>query len=164
MKANRKALVVAAAMALAAPLEGTRRLAYYDPVGILTVCEGHTGSDIVKGKLYSVEECKEFFTADMTKAVDHVDRCAPGLPDGPRIAFSDAVFNLGPKVICDTTKSTLARKLKAGDVEGACNQLPRWDKATKFGVLITLPGLTKRRALEREICLQGPLETAAAAN
>ena len=45
--------------------------------------------------------------------------------------------------------------LKAKDYAGACNQLPRWDKAKVAGVMINLRGLTKRRALERDTCLQG---------
>ena len=40
-------------------------------------------------------------------------------------------------------------------LQAACNQLPRWDNARIAGVLVPLPGLTKRRAAERTLCLQG---------
>ena len=68
-------------------------------------------------------------------------------------AFGDAVYNLGPTIACNKQKSTAARLLDAGDLDGACNQLPRWDKARVGGVMVSLPGLTKRRAKEREVCL-----------
>lgn len=155
MSIDMRAAAAALAIAIAVPAEGLRRVAYYDPPGILTVCRGHTGPDVVKGKTYSLAECDRFMTDDMRKAVTAVDRCAPGLPVEVLGAFSDAAFNLGPKVACDTARSTAARMLKARDYVGACHQLLRWDKAVVAGVLIPLPGLTKRRAEERELCLKG---------
>ena len=44
-------------------------------------------------------------------------------------------------------------ELKAGKIAEACDQLPRWNKATIGGRLVELPGLTKRRAAERALCL-----------
>ena len=68
-------------------------------------------------------------------------------------AFADATYNIGSTVACNTTKSTAARMLKAGDIAGACKQLPRWSKASIAGVMVTLPGLAKRRAAEEALCL-----------
>ena len=48
---------IAAVVALTASSEGVRQFAYYDPPGILTVCYGHTGSDVKKGVKYSLDEC-----------------------------------------------------------------------------------------------------------
>lgn len=144
---------IAAAVTIAVPAEGLRRVAYYDPPGILTVCYGSTTA-VVKGKVYSMEECKARLNNDMMQAVLAVERCVPGLPPNVLAAFSDAVYNLGPKVACDTRNSTAARMLKLPNYVGACNQLPRWDKATIAGILVSLPGLTKRRAAERELCLK----------
>lgn len=154
MRPTTKRLTVAAALAtaIAIPAEGIRQFAYWDPPGILTVCYGST-TDVVKGKKYSLEECRERLDADMLAAVHLVDACQPGLPPNALAAFSDAVYNLGPTIACNTTKSTAARLLKAGDVAGACAQLPRWDKASVGGVMVALPGLTKRRAAEKELCL-----------
>lgn len=155
MNAGRRTIaVLGIAAAVAAPFEGLRQWAYYDPPGVLTVCYGHTKT-VIKGRKYSIEECKALLTADMTEAVNYVERCAPGLPVHTAAALADAVFNLGPKVVCDTKASTLARLLQAGDVAGACNQLPRWDKARVGGMMVALPGLTKRRAAERNMCLEG---------
>jgi len=152
---QRRAAAAAMATAIAVPCEGLRRIAYYDPPGILTVCTGHTGAGVVKGKTYSLAECDAFLTDDMRKALDTVERCQPGLPVPILAAFGDAVFNMGPTIACSKTNSTAARKLALRDYRGACEQLPRWDKARVMGVMVSLPGLTKRRGLERDLCMEG---------
>lgn len=153
---QRKRIIAATAIAtaIAVPAEGLRRIAYYDPVGILTTCYGAT-KNVIKGKVYSLAECKAMLNRDMLEAVETVERCAPGLPIHTLAAFGDAVYNVGPTIACDTQKSTAARLLKKGDVVAACQQLPRWNKATVAGVKVVLPGLTKRRNDEMAVCLQG---------
>lgn len=153
-KSKKIASATAIAIALAAPMEGLRQYAYYDPPGVLTVCYGST-TDVVKGKKYSIEECKARLNNEMRQAIETVERCVPGLPVHTLAAFGDAVYNLGPTIVCDTEKSDAARLLAQGNTAAACNQLPRWDKAKVAGVFISLPGLTKRRALEKELCLKG---------
>jgi GH24 family phage-related lysozyme (muramidase) len=155
MTHDRTKAVLLIATALAIPAEGLRKYAYNDPVGILTVCYGHTGDDVEKGREYSFDECKALLDQDMRLAVAAVERCAPGLPAESLAAFADAVYNLGPKIACNTSASTAARLLKAGDIRGACEELPRWNKASLAGFKVALPGLTKRRAAERELCLRG---------
>ena len=154
-KKQRAAIAAVAATLLAAPAEGVRQVVYYDPPGIPTVCFGHTGADVDKSKVYSLDECKALLDADMLKAVSQVDACRPGLPDSVLIAFSDAAFNMGPTIACNSAKSTAARLLDAGDYAAACRQLPRWNKAKIAGVYVALPGLTKRRNLDMDHCLGG---------
>jgi len=153
--AQRTGTAAGLAILIAAPAEGIRQYAYYDPPGILTVCKGHTGPDVQKGRKYSLAECDVFMTEDMKKAVLIVDRCQPGLPVEILASFADATFNMGPTIACNTKQSTAARMLASKDYAGACNQLPRWDKAKVLGVMITLPGLTSRREKERQLCLTG---------
>lgn len=148
------AAVVSMAALLAGSFEGIRQTAYSDPVGILTVCYGTT-TNVQRNRTYSIDECKSMLDRDMRIAVDHVEQCAPGLPMVIWAAFADAVYNLGPTIVCNTRQSTAARYLAAGKFDLACNELPRWDKARLLGVMITLPGLTKRRQAERELCLKG---------
>lgn len=150
---QRKATALALAAAIAIPAEGLRQVAYRDPPGILTVCYGST-TNVQPGKVYSLAECKARLDADMLAAVSTVEKCAPGLPVNALAAFSDAVYNIGPTIACDKSKSTAARLLALGMVEDACRQLPRWNKATVAGQLVELPGLTKRRAKEMELCLR----------
>lgn len=154
MNSKRISVALAIATAIAAPAEGLRQWAYKCPAGVVTVCYGHTGS-VTTGKKYTIGECKALLDADMRKAVEEVEQCQPGLPVEVLAAFADATFNIGSKVACDTRRSTAARKLKAGDYRGACEELPKWNKARVAGVLVPIPGLTKRRAIEREICLRG---------
>lgn len=151
MTARSKRLSTAAALAitLAIPAEGLRQYAYFDPPGILTVCYGTT-TNVIKGKRYSIEECKALLNNDMAAAIEQVERCHPGLPVNVLAAFGDAVYNLGPTVACNSTAS---KHLDAGNYISACDQLPRWNKARIAGVMVPLPGLTKRRATERLLCL-----------
>lgn len=152
MEDKHKRLVAAAtaAAALAAGFEGLRQYAYNDPRPgdpILTVCYGST-TDVVKGKKYSLEECKARLDNDMLDAVRTVERCHPNLPDNVLIAFADAVYNIGPKVACNSTAS---KYLTQGRYYFACKELLKWDKSNG----VVLPGLTRRRQAEMEICLEG---------
>lgn len=54
-------------------------------------------------------------------------------------------YNVGSAAAC---RSTLVRKLKAGDYAGACAELDRW----VYQGSTRLPGLVKRRADERARC------------
>lgn len=141
------------ASSLAIPAEGLYYTWYPDPVGIATVCYGHTGN-VDKSKRYTKDECLTLLSQDMGAAVRKVDSCVPDLPLGVLASFADAVYNLGPKIACDTSQSTAARLLKARDLIGACNQLPRWNKARIMDVLRELLGLTIRRTAEQEMCLK----------
>lgn len=153
VKAKRAGLAVVIASSIAIPAEGLRQWAYQDPVGITTICYGSTAG-VKMGDHKDVDECMALLTKEMGDAVRTVDACQPDLPIGVLAAFSDAVYNMGPTIACDTTRSTAARRLKAGDINGACLELPRWNRAKVAGVAVPLPGLTKRRAREMEICLK----------
>jgi lysozyme len=61
-------------------------------------------------------------------------------------AFVQFSYNVGSRAFCG---STLVKKLNAGDYEGACRELLRWDRFQGK----PLPGLTKRRQKEMELCL-----------
>lgn len=142
---------VAAAIAIAAPAEGVRQWAYYDPPGILSICYGHTGKDVEKGRRYTLTECKALLQQDMLAAVDTVDRCVPGLPENVLAAYGDAVYNIGPKIACGP--STAHKLLSEGKIQAACDELLKWNKSRVAGVEVPLPGLTKRREMERALCL-----------
>lgn len=148
------ALVVAGA--LASKFEGMRYVAYKDPVRITTVCEGHTGADVVPGKVYSPAECAEFKRKDLLVANGVVDRCisAP-LSVGQRAALIDFAYNVGPggagvkDGLCwlkSGKQPTIRRLFNAGLHEQGCAELTKWN-AQK------LPGITKRREAERTVCL-----------
>ena len=156
MDAKQKALVATLVATLAAtitiPSEGLRQWAYRDPVGLPTICFGST-KGVKMGDYRTLEECQNLLKGEMYATVQAVDSCRPGLPINVLAAFSDAAYNIGEHIACNAGKSTAARKLRDGDFEGACRELPKWDKARVAGVLVALPGLTKRRQLEMELCL-----------
>ncbi|AQV94741.1 lysozyme [Cupriavidus necator] len=142
--------LVAAGIAASVPLvvgfEGLRQKAYLDPVGIPTACFGTTAG-VRMGQTYSVEQCENLLAAELLQANSAVSRCvAVPLNPNQRTAYTSFVYNVGPQNFCG---STLVRKLNAGDYAGACNELPRW----RYAKGVPLPGLAKRRAAERELCL-----------
>ncbi|MGE3932603.1 MAG: lysozyme, partial [Rhodospirillaceae bacterium] len=112
---DRRAAALALAIPLAMAAEGLRQVAYVDPPGILTTCWGST-TNVERGKVYSLAECRTRLDADMNAALDIVERCAPGLPERPLAAFGDAVFNLGGTIVCDLAESRAARLLAAGEI------------------------------------------------
>ncbi len=152
----RKSLLTAAgggAIAIAAvlipDLEGLRYEPYRDVVGVLTVCYGHTGADIVIGKRYTSGECKAMLDKDLVPFARSVERSvkipASEYQKASLISFS---YNVGVKAF---ESSTLLRKLNAGDSKGACDEMRRWNKAGGK----VWKGLINRREVEREICNWG---------
>lgn len=137
---------------LIAPWEGVRHEPYYDIGGVLTVCYGHTGSDIIEGKRYTEAECLGLLESDTVKFERAVNRCIKNpLPDYTKAAFVSFAFNVGETAMC---KSTLAKLANQGDLTGACNQLSRW----RFVKGKEIRGLLNRRLSEREACLKGAQE------
>lgn len=147
MNPVRKALM-AGSLAMCASLvgffEGRELIGYLDPVGIPTVCYGHTRTAVV-GQTKGPEECERLLQQDLGVALAVVDKHLPDLPPETRAAFGSFVFNLGAG---NFERSTLLRKAKAGDLAGACAELPRWNKAGGK----VYRGLVRRRAAERELC------------
>lgn len=146
-KARLAALGLTGAISLVAGFEGLRQHTYLDPVGIPTSCFGHTGPDVRLGQWRSLLECQDLLIGDLLIAYGSVERCIK-VPLGPneRTAYTSFVYNVGGGAFCS---STLVKLRNAGDRIGACNQLPRW----KYSKGIEWPGLVKRRAIERNICL-----------
>lgn len=136
------------------PWEGRRYRAYQDVGGVWTVCDGHTGPDIVIGKVYTDPECDRLTAADTKKAEQSVDRgLKVRVPDLTKAAFISFEYNTG-----GFNGSTLQRLANAGDLRGACAQLSRW----VFVKGVVIRGLQNRRYLgdetrisERELCLRG---------
>jgi lysozyme len=140
------AAVLLLAGALVAKWEGVRYVPYRDQGGVLTVCWGHTGPDVIAGKQYTKSECIAFRDRDMGIANGAVRRCIP-VPMLVQIesALTDAAFNAGPAVVCG---STLQRKAMANDWPGACAELSRWIHVNRM----VSKGLVNRRADDRAVC------------
>lgn len=126
--------------------EGMVLKGYLDPIGIVSACAGHTKYAVL-GKEYTPEECAEILQDDLVEHAEGVLACTPGIVDKPPIlgAAVSFAFNVGTGAYC---RSTMARKLNAGDLAGGCAELSRWTKAGGK----ELKGLVKRRAAERALC------------
>ena len=140
------ALGLGAAVPVIKHFEGKENEAYVDPVGIPTICYGHTGG-VKLGQRLTDAECTELLAGDMLEAAESVNRCVTKpMADHQRAAFVSFAFNVGGSKFC---KSSIARLASAGRMTEACNQLPRWVYAGGR----VLPGLVKRRAAEQALCL-----------
>lgn len=128
--------------------DGKRYVAYQDIVGVWTACDGITRG-VKPGALYTKAQCDSSLAVELQLANSYIDRCiSVPISDGERAAYVSGGYNLGPSLVCG---STLQRKLNAGDHRGACNELPRWNKAGGRVV----QGLTNRRMAELNVCLSG---------
>jgi lysozyme len=84
--------------------------------------------------------------ADAGKFEQAVKRCAPvPMYQHEYNAFVSLTYNIGAGAFCH---STLAKKLNAGDYEGACKEIDRWVYQNGR----PLNGLIKRRSAERAMC------------
>lgn len=138
--------VVSAAIALVGEWEGRSLTAYLDPISVPTICDGYTHG-VRLGDVATPEKCDDLTRKEVVRALAVVDRSVPRpLPDGVRVALTSFVYNVGAGAYGG---STLLRKLRAGDIRGACNELPRWVYAGGK----KLKGLENRRKAEQKICL-----------
>lgn len=128
-------------------VEGRKYEAYKDVAGVWTVCDGHTGPDIIRNKRYSDQECDRLLWKDLQPAKRTVDRLVKvPLGEYQRAALYSFVFNVGSDAF---SKSTLLRKLNKGDHSGACEEMRRWVYAGGM----KWKGLQNRREMERSMCL-----------
>jgi lysozyme len=140
--------VVGAALVASVTLwEGTRYTPYEDIVGVLTVCQGYTGKDIVRGKKYTPEQCKVYLAKELSAHGEGVLKCTNvPLTEYQYNAYTMFAYNVGTTGYC---KSSLLKKLNAGDYKGACDGLLKWSYAGGKHI----PGLYNRRVYERKMCL-----------
>ncbi|ENZ1181967.1 MULTISPECIES: lysozyme [Proteus] len=150
LKQKIAALTTAGATAIAlvviAHFEGVRYEPYRDVAGVLTVCYGHTGKDIIQGKTYTQQECDALLQSDFIKTQQQVDALIKvPLDDYTKAALYSFAFNVGTTAFA---RSTLLKKLNAGDRAGACEEIKRWVYAGGK----VWRGLVSRREAESALC------------
>ena len=127
--------------------EGRQYTAYNDVVGVMTLCDGHTGNDIIQGRRYSDQQCDALLQQDLLvvkKWVDDAIQVPVG--DYTRAALYSFTYNVGKTAFIH---STLLKKLNSGNIAGAFDELLRWIMAGGK----RWQGLVNRREIERELCL-----------
>ena len=140
------AAVMLAAAAFIAPWEGTVPKAYFDIVGVLTICTGHTGPDVYEGQEVTQAQCRALLVSDIGRTYTQLAGCATRpVTVNQAVALLSLSFNVGS--LC---RSTLVRMLNAGEPASQwCKQILRWDKAGGRKI----KGLTRRREAEHRLCV-----------
>jgi GH24 family phage-related lysozyme (muramidase) len=130
--------------------EGFYPTAYKDPVGVWTIFWGHTGLQHRDGTVYpgrsgTREEGERLLRYDMNQFERRVETFVKvPLTDNQFAALVSFDFNTG-----GLGRSTLLKKLNAGDYTGAANEFLKWIR----GGGRVLPGLVRRRKSERNLFL-----------
>jgi len=124
--------------------EGLRLKAYLCPAGIWTCGYGSTGPDVKPGVEWTLEYAETRMKADASRFALGTLRLCPTLGGDNLSAIADFAYNLG---LTRLASSTLLRKLKKGNTEGARVELHKW----VYGGGKKLPGLVIRRAIEASL-------------
>lgn len=124
---------------------------YWDKYGkVWTIGYGHTGGVSAKSKPLTKTQAEELLRKDINT------KYAPGAlsPVKVRInqnqadALISLVYNIGPGAFAN---STLLKELNKGNIRKAADEFLHWNKGANGQML---PGLTKRRAVERALFLK----------
>lgn len=133
--------------ALIRACEGCRLKAYRDAVNVWTIGIGHTTAagapEVTPGMVITEGEADHILSNDLAGSERDVERLVTvQLNQRQFDALVSWVFNLGAG---NLEKSTLLKRLNAGDYAGAADEILKWNRAGGQ----VLPGLTKRRKAER---------------
>lgn len=150
-KTKKAAAVAAICVTCIGGYEGLRTTAYRDasPAEIWTYCYGET-KGVTKDSKATPQQCRKLLVERVQgDFIPGVEACVTReMPVKVEAAFVSMAYNVGIVAFC---KSIVVRRWNAGDGPGACNAMPLYVHA---GDKI-LPGLVKRRAGERDLCMQG---------
>ena len=139
--------LMALTVAMVTDFEGYESKPYPDVAGVLTICYGHTGADIIPTKTYTKAECNVLLEKDLAIVAKVINPLIKvNIPDYTRAALFSFTYNVGTGAF---SRSTLLKKLNAGDQTGACNELKRWIYAGGK----PWKGLMTRREVENAVCL-----------
>ena len=138
--------------------EGLITHSYLCPANKLTIGFGHCGEDVKQGMVITEKEAENLLKKDLRKFESKLNFCLEQdhitLNQNQFDACISFIFNLGFSAFIF---STLYKKLKAGDFDGASDEFLKWFYITKNvngeRVKIRLKGLETRRNAERDLFL-----------
>lgn len=117
-------------------------VAYVDSGGVLTIGYGHTGPNVRAGMTVTAAEAERLLRNDLAWAQAVVEtKVKVPLADNQFAALTSFAFNVGAGAF---TKSSLLKKLNAGDYSAVPKELMKWNRDN--GKVVA--GLTNRRAAE----------------
>jgi lysozyme len=126
--------------------EGRRLEAYKCPADVWTIGYGHTSAagkpEVKPGMVITKQEANDILVRDLVRYEDAVNRLVKvPLTQNQFDALVSFTFNVGEGALA---KSTLLKKLNAGDYDAVPAELMKWTK----GGGKELPGLVRRRRAE----------------
>jgi lysozyme len=132
------------ALRLIRAFEGCRLKAYRDIVGVWTICFGST-KGVRPGMVKTQSQCDLLLASEAGGFMLRVLQLCPELAPYPHrlAAVTSFAYNLGLGALA---ASTLRRKCRSRNWNGAAAEFPKWNKAGGRPI----KGLTIRRALERK--------------
>lgn len=139
-------------IALIKQWEGCELVAYKDVAGVLTIGYGHTGSDVHEGLVINEARAEQLLRLDLERFEGGVN----GLLGDAAVSQNqfDALVSLAYNIgLGNFSRSTVLRKVKEGDFEGAGRAFLMWRKARdpETGRLRVVQGLLNRRRAERSL-------------
>lgn len=142
-------------VALIKHFEGFSATKYDDGVGVMTIGYGHAIKKTeVFNKPISMQEAEAILVKDLAAVDAAISKWVTvPLNQNQYDAIGSFIFNLGAGSFAG---STLLKKLNAKDYEGASKEFIRWNKGRVKGVLVEMPGLTRRRLAEQKLFTTGP--------
>ena len=142
---------LALSVGIIAGFEGLETKPYYDIGGVLTYCYGETKGAVINAE-YTPEQCLTLLENRVTEFNTALNEMVTvKMPPKREAALTSWLYNVG---IGAGQRSTLVRKLNAGDTKGACYELDRWIYVGGMAI----KGLSNRRKVEKEMCLDGLVE------
>lgn len=150
--------IMSKAESLIIDFEGEYLDAYLDPVGIPTIGYGtifnyDENRPVKLGDKITKDTAIRFLRTECAKIIPQIKKLVRvPINQNQLDALTSFVYNVG---IGALKNSTLLKLLNEGKPKNeVAEQFLRWNKATnKQGVLITLPGLTRRRIAEKNLFL-----------
>jgi lysozyme len=136
-----------AGLGLLKQFEGCRLDAYPDTAGVCTIGYGHIAG-VVEGMTISQAQADQLLLADTV----HTASVATTLLAGVAVvqyqfdAMVSLAFNIGSRAF---RSSTVLRQHRAENYLAAGDAFLMWDKDQHDGQLVVVPGLLKRRQIER---------------
>ena len=127
--------------------EGLRLQAYICPSGIPTIGYGHT-EGVKLGQKITEHQADVILDLDLEHFEKGVEGLGLTLNENEFSALVSFAFNIGLHAL---GASTLVKKFRAGDKNGAAFEFSKWVRGSTGAIL---PGLVKRRELERDLFLR----------
>lgn len=132
--------------------EGLRLKAYQDQAGVWTIGYGHTRG-VQAGDTCTEEQAEAWLREDLAEAEAAVRRLVTvplsGTQYGALVSFT---YNLGQG---NLQRSTLLKRLNAGEYAAVPGELAKWNKVRQGGKLVVSDGLVNRRAAEAGMWAKG---------